>query len=128
MLIGVAMYVEVLKAPSILSQCLQDQCLDNVSGIKAILKASKSLNCLTVIDPLEWPTIKLVQSRISDEGNMYQGAVLHNFSQSVFQHCGKEALEDLRRLDGQMRARLLWSDVTLLRSILAFTDTRGWHK
>ncbi len=128
MLIGVAMYVEVLKAPSILSQSLQDQSLDVVSGIKAILKASKSLNSLTEIDPLEWSTTKLVHSRISaeDDENTYQGAVLHNSSQSVLQHCAKEALEDLRRLDAQMRARLQWSDVTLLRSILVFLDTPGW--
>lgn len=128
LLIGVAMYVEVLKAPSILSQSLQDQSLDVVSGIKAILKASKSLNSLSEINPKEWPTTKVVQSRISKEDgeHLYQGASLYNFNDSVLQQCGKEAMEDLKKLDNQMRARLQWSDVALLRAILAFLDTRGW--
>ena len=53
MLVGAAMYVEVLKAPSILSLNLQDKSLDVVAGIKAILKASKSLMSLMEMDPLE---------------------------------------------------------------------------
>lgn len=54
MLIGAALYIDVLKSPSILSLCLQDDCLDIVGGI------SKSLKALSEEDALQWPTIKLV--------------------------------------------------------------------
>lgn len=129
MLVGAAMYVEVLKAPSILSLNLQDKSLDVVAGIKAILKASKSLMSLMEMDPLEWPTVKLVHGRISDEDEekLYQGAALHKYSQTLLDHCCKEALEDLSRIDKEMRNRLQWSDVQLLRSIVVFLDTPGWH-
>ena len=41
MLIGAALYVDVLKSLSCLSLCLQDDHLDIVSGIKSVLKSSK---------------------------------------------------------------------------------------
>ena len=46
MLIGAALYVDVLKSPSCLSVCLQDDHLDIVGGIKAILKASKFIKSM----------------------------------------------------------------------------------
>ena len=55
MLIGAAIYIDVLKSLSILSVCLQDDGLDIISGIKCILKSSKSLKALSE-DPLQWPT------------------------------------------------------------------------
>ena len=67
MLVGEAMYVDVLKPPSVLSLSLQDENLDTVGGIKNILKSSKSQKSLAEQDPLEWPTIKLVCSRIQEE-------------------------------------------------------------
>lgn len=77
-LVGSALYIDVLKSPSILSLTLQEDNLDIVGGIKHILKSRKSLNSLSVQDPLQWPTIKLVTARIKEENGqcMYQGAVL----------------------------------------------------
>ena len=69
-------------------------------SIKHILKTIKSLKALASQDPLQWPTEKLVCSRIKDE-------------------------DDLKQLDLKMRDRLKWSDV--LRSILLFIDTQGWQ-
>ena len=63
MLVGAAMYIDVLKSPSILSLSLQDDNLDIVAGIKGILKSSKSLKQMSDEDPLEWPTMKLVKTR-----------------------------------------------------------------
>ena len=39
--------------------------------------------------------------------------------------CADEALADLLSLDDQMRARLEWSDVDLMRSILLFWTLRA---
>ena len=68
----------VLKSPSCLSLCLQYDHLDMVSGIKSVLKSSKSLKSMAEQDPLQWQVPKLFCSRIKDEGGdkIYQGAVL----------------------------------------------------
>ena len=51
------MYVDVLKAPSLLSLSLQDKNLDIVLGIKQILKSTKALKAMASQDPLQWPGI-----------------------------------------------------------------------
>ena len=55
-----ALYVDVLKSPSCLSLCLQDDHLDIVSGIKSVLKSSKSLQSTAELDPLQWQVPILV--------------------------------------------------------------------
>ena len=62
-LVGCALYVDILKLPSLLSLTLQDDKLDLVLGIKHILKTIKSLKALAGQDPLQWPTVKLVCSK-----------------------------------------------------------------
>ena len=80
-------------------------------------------------DPLQWPMVKLVLSRISTDGNggkLYQGSVLSQYTDSMLTSCISVAVSDLKKLDGKIRDRLAWSDAELLRSILAFLDTRSW--
>lgn len=129
MLIGCALYVDILKPPSLLSLTLQDMLQDIVLSIKHILKTSKTLKQLAGLDPLQWPTIKLVINRIKDENGTkeYQGASLQGYSTRMLECCRDCALRDLKCLDEKMRDRLEWSDVKLLRSILVFIDTQGWQ-
>ena len=128
-LVGCALYVDILKPPSLLSLTLQHDKLDLVLGIKHILKTIKSLKALASQDPLQWPTVKLVCSRIKDEdgSKQYQGALLHCYNTRTLECCKEQALADLKQLDLKMRDRLKWSDVKLLRSILLFIDTQGWQ-
>ena len=128
MLVGAALYVDVLKSPSYLSLCLQDDHLDIISGIKSVLKSSKSLKSMAEQDPLQWQVPKLVCSRVKNEGEdkIYQGAVLQGYSAYVLSQCADIALKDLQELATQIRSRLEWSDVQLLRSALAFLDTQSW--
>ena len=128
LLVGAAMYVDVLKCPSILSLSLQDDYLDIIGGIKNIVKSSKALRTMCDQDPQQWPTAKLVTARIKkeDDSFVYQGAVLQGYGPSVLDQCSKSALTDLRKLDQEMKTRLEWSDVELLRSILIFLDTQSW--
>ena len=127
MLVGSALYVDVLKPPSLLSLTLQDDDLDIVQGLKHILKSTKSLKNLTEKNPLEWPTVKLVCSRVKD-GNVYQGAVMQHFNTTTLHYCRNQALADLKQLDQKMRDRLEWSDVKMLRCILTFLDTQSWRR
>ena len=82
-IIGCAMYVDLLKAPSLLSFSLQED-IDIVTGIKNILKSVSSLQSLLSETPKEWPTVKLVLSKILREETVheYQGAALTHFSDS----------------------------------------------
>ena len=129
MIIGTALYTDALKPASLLSLTMQDDDIDVVKGIKHILKSHSSLKKLTSQNPLEWPVTKVVLSRLKDEhgGKVYQGAELHYFSDATTKSCKDQALADLNSLNEQMRARLEWSDVDLMRSILLFLDTQSWQ-
>ena len=122
MIIGSALYTDALKPASLLSLTLQDDDVDIVQGIKHILKLHSSLKKLTSQNPAEWPVTKVVLSRLKDEngGKVYQGSELHNFRDTSTKTCQDQALADLKSLDEHMRARLEWSDVGLMRSILLF--------
>ena len=100
-LIGCAMYVDALKAPAILSKVLQENKLDIVLGLQSILKSKKSLNSLTDLDPLQWPSVKLVRNRLKD-GYDYQGATLTCYNEAMLESCKKQALADVSRLQGKM--------------------------
>ena len=128
MLVGCAMYIDVLKAPSILSLCLQEDGVDIIYGIKQILKAATALESLARQEPKHWPTVRLVLSRISEEGTerLYRGGSLTRYDDSTVSTCSVEALGDLQRLSSKFKERLAWSDMQLLRSILVFLDTCSW--
>ena len=89
--------MDALKVPSLLSKALQGEKLDVVQGLQSILKAKKSLKCLTELDPLQWPTLKLVHNRLTN-GNEYQGAALKHFSEAMTKSCNDQALADVHRL------------------------------
>ena len=127
MLIGAAMYVDVLKAPSLLSLSLQDYGLDIVQGIKQVLSSSKALKTMACQAPLLWPTVQLVCNRLKEEDGhkIYQGSALSNYSPAVLKKCADEALSDIKRLEEKLRTRLEWSDTDMLRAILAFLDTQN---
>lgn len=124
------LYVDILKAPSLLSLSLQGNELDVVLGIKNTLKAVGALKSLAKLDGLEWPTVKLLQGRIKDEDGekSYQGAILKNYSLETREKTKKDALQDLALLDEKMRERLAWSDTMLLRSLLVLLETQTWVK
>ena len=129
-ILGCAMYVDILKPPSLLSLSLQGCELDTVLGIKNILKSIAALKSLAKQDPREWLTVKLLLGRIKDEGGekLYQGAALKNYSPAVQEKSKQDALLDLTGLDEKMRERLKWSDTKLLRSLLVFLETQTWAK
>ena len=129
-LLGSAMYIEVLKCPSILSLCLQKSNCDIVYGLKQILKAADSIKSLRRQDPSLWPTVKLVLDRIHTEGSFvsYQGAEIKYLNSVTLESCKKQVLPDLERLNRTMQRRLEWFDVKLLRALIAFLETQSWMK
>ena len=115
------MYVDALKPPSLLSKAIQEDSVDIVLCLQNILHTKKSIRNLLDVDPLEWPTVKLVCNRISD--GEYQGTKLKHFNDMVLQSCKDQALADVSRLEDRLRQRLEWSDIKLLRALLIFIDT-----
>ena len=97
MLVGCAQYIEILKVPSVLSLTLQCENLDIVGGINAILKPVKTLMSLSKQDPLQWPEIKLLTSKVSIDGTQgtHQGCVLNWYSADTLQQCVTHAKADL---------------------------------
>ena len=128
-IIGCGLYTDALKPVSLLSLTLQDDHINVVQGIKYILQSHSSLKKLTSQDPIQWPTTKVVFSRLKDEngGKVYQGAELQHFTATTAKACANQALTDLKSLDDHMRARLEWSDVNVMRSILLVLDTQSWQ-
>ena len=118
MLIGAAMYVDALRAPSFLSLNLQKDKEDIVLGIQHLLKSSKSLKTMAGQDPLLWPRVKLVCRRVKEENSykIYQDAVLNNYDPTILKTYANQALDDVNQLEQKMRASLEWSDVKMLRA------------
>ena len=129
MLIGSALYTDALKPASVLSLSLQEGHIDVIQGIKHILKSHSSLKKLSSQNPEEWPVTKVVLSKMKDEhgGKKYQGSELYRFNDGTFHSCKIHALADLSSLDQQMRVRLEWSGIDLMRSIIVFLDTQSWQ-
>ena len=125
------MYVQALKPVSLLSLTLQKEGADIVTSIDNTLKSVKALKSLSELAPIEWPTVKLVKSRLKDtdvgEGQEYQGIVLQNFD-SVLEQCKEHVKEDICRLERKIKERLEWSNTKLLRSILVFLGTQSWQE
>ena len=118
--IGCALYIEVLKPPSFLSLGLQGSNVDVVLAIKQILKTVSALKSLASQDPLQWPVVKQVIDRISADGdeNTYQGTVILGYCDATLNECKQQALSDLKILSENMLKRLEWSDMKLLRALL----------
>ena len=95
MIIATALYIEVLKPASILSQTLQSDDVDIVFSIESILKTLKALQTLSEKDPKDWPTLQLVKNRI-DYQSEYQGVSID--FETVLDICTPDSLADLHRL------------------------------
>ena len=127
-LIGCALYIDVLKAPSQLSLSLLESEIDVISGIKHILKTMQTFHLLRKKDPQEWPTFTTVLATLAEQedSKSYQGVDLTNFNSSTVSQCSALVLADLHMLDGKLKDWLTWPDTKLLDAILSFLDTRCW--
>ena len=89
-----------------------------------------SIRSLRRQDPSLWPTVKLMMEKIDSEGSIVcnQGAKIKKYTSATLESCKKQALGDLEQLNKTIQQRLEWSDVRLLRALIAFLDTQSWIK
>ena len=68
--------------------------MDLFQGIKNILKSSAALKSLSKVSPKQWPTVKLVLSKIENESSskVYQGATLSRFNDKMVSRCADLSL------------------------------------
>ena len=106
MLIICAMFFDALKPLSILSLVLQGNDVDIVMSIESTLNSLKALMSLLEKEPCQWPTVKLIKTRIKEiDGVMeYQGVPVENIDECV-QQCTIHVLADLRRVEENIKDR-----------------------
>ena len=131
MIMGCALYIDILQSPSLLSLSLQDNNLDIVKGICGILKSHKSLKKFSSLDPFQCPTVRVTCSKIAEDPNedgkyMYQGVCFKIYSESVKKASKEQVAADLNYLDEKLRIHLEWSNFALFREILTLLDTQNW--
>ena len=128
-LLGCAVFRDILNPPSILCKVLQEDEVCVVRAIESILKTKKSLDKLKLTTFEELPTVKMVLSRIKEEdgSNTYQGVVLKRHDQSIAYLKGQtqgwiEALETC------LRNRIRNNEVELLTHAVTLLATNGWER
>lgn len=116
MLVGSALYIDVLHPVAILSLTFTKWQCGCCFDTKSILKSHESLQKLPSLDLSEWPVTKVVLSRMKEQdgGKVYQWNELHNCASSVIESFKRQALADMKSLDEQMRNRFEWSDLDFL--------------
>ena len=128
-ILGCAVFHDLLKPCASLSKSLQDSELSIIDAIEAILKTSKAIERLKTTSFDELPTVKKVLSRIqdTDDGMVYQGAVIVRYPEAItylrsqktkFMESVLECLKD--------RIRIQHSE--LLTHILTVLATYGWNR
>lgn len=82
---GCAMFIDILQSLSLLSLSLQDNNLDMIKGIHGILKSHKFLKKLSSLDPFQWPSSKTIEDPDEEGKYTYQGVCLKNYSYESLQ-------------------------------------------
>ena len=111
-----------------LSTALQQDNLDIVLAFESILESGISLRKLLRKNPLDWTTVKTVLEEIEKNDGSYQGAQLKLLGPETKAQVKEQVVADVGRLSDCMQDRLKWSDTRMLRSVLAFLDSKGWQK
>ena len=129
MLIGCAMFYDILKPAAILCKVLQDDEVCVVGAIEGFLKTSRQIESLASITFDDLPTVKKVLGRMQNDGieNTYQSVVLARFDESiVFLQSHKN--EYVEKVLACLKDRVKVQHSDLLTHILTILATQGWEK
>ena len=134
MLLGCALFIDLLKPVAILSKSLQCTEVNAVEAIEGILRTKRAIEKLKSTPFDDLPTVKKVMSRVqqpslsdeSDSETTYQGAKLTHYEASVA-YISRHKNEYMEAVVGCLKDRVKHQHVSLLSDILAILATHGWN-
>ena len=129
MILGCALFLDLLKPAATLCKALQNDELSVPSAIEAILHTTKSLENLKDKNFDDYPTVKRVCTSIqsSDDQCTYQGTKLDNYEGALTylrSHCSEWNESIMTCLKQRVKAQ----HTDLLTNSLTILATQGWEK
>ena len=124
-LLGCAFFVDLLMPISILSKTLQNDEIDILEALTGVLRTLKEIDKLLTKPVGQWATYKNVLQRCEDE--VYQLQQLKGFT-SATQYFENNGATYCRNVSDCVKSRLKWSDVDMMRSMIAVLNPQGWEK
>lgn len=130
-LLGCALFYEILKPASILCETLQRDELCVVRAIESIMKTKKSLDTLKATTFEDLPAVKKVLSRVKTEDvsetKTYQGADVKEYVQGL-QFIKGHYVEWIEAVESCLKARIKMDDTELLTHAVTLLATNGWQR
>ena len=129
MVIGCALFHDILKPAAILCKVLQDDEVCLVGAIEALLKTCKAIEKIKTSTFEDLPTVKKIIARVQNTGDevTYQGAALSKYTESVaYLKSHKNGYVD--SVVSCLKDRVKTQHATLLSDILTLLATQGWEK
>lgn len=114
-LLGCALYIDLLAPCAILSKVMQNDHLDILEALSAVLMAFKETGILCTMDLGKWPTYALTLGKCENKNGkvLYQCLDLKNFSASK-SYYESHYKEYSSQIADSIRARLSWSNLQQL--------------
>ena len=124
-LLGCAFFVDLLIPISALSKTLQSDEIHILEALTGILRTLKELDKLLSKPVGQWATYKNVLQKCEDE--VYQLQELKNFS-AAKQYFENNGNNYCKKASDCVKSRLKWSDIDMMRSMIAVLNLQGWEK
>ena len=128
--LGCALFHDILKPAAIMCKGLQDDELCVVGAIEAVLKTAQEITCLQDMAFEDLPTVKKVLARLQKGSGCdvtYQGATLKQYDQGVaFLQSHKN--EYVHGVVSCLKERIKVQNCDVLTHALTLLATQGWEK
>ena len=128
-LLGCALFVDLLKPCECFSKCMQNEEIDILGAITALLKTKREIEKLGSNPLDQWPTYAKVCANCEEEDGsvIYQCQILKNFSEAQTFYSSKYQ-EYSTAVNDHITSRLSWYDMQLMRDIIVMLSSHGWEK
>ena len=128
-LLGCVLFIDLLTPRAILCKVMQNDQLDILEALSAVLMALKETGILCTMDIGTWPAYALTLGKCENKNGkvLYQCQDLKNFSaaKSYYESHYKRYCSQIA---DSIKARLSWSNLQQFRDIIFVLATQGWKK
>lgn len=129
-LLGCAFFIDLLTPCMIYSKSMQSDEIDILGALTGLLKTLKETDKLASKPLDQWPTYSTTVKKctLEDDGSMvYQMQKLKRFDEGKA-FFASHYEDHCQRVNECIKTRLSWSDLQLMRDIIAFLSSHGWEK